>query len=91
MNTVMIKCPQTGRWVSTGIDVTPDGFAKMPAVASKMHCPACGRDHQLAEKHETLSALAAAGRKGKGALQVMIPKDPLPRANTKSPGIGRGF
>jgi hypothetical protein len=25
MNTVMIKCLQTGRWVSTGIDITPKG------------------------------------------------------------------
>jgi hypothetical protein len=61
MNTVMIKCPQTGRWVSTGIDVTPDGFAKMPAVASKMHCPACGRDHSWSKKDAMISAFATTG------------------------------
>ena len=38
---IMIRCPATGRGVSTGIEV----FAtdQMPVVPATMSCPSCGR------------------------------------------------
>ena len=46
MSTVMIRCPVTGRGVSTAIETDPATFRKLPAVAGRMHCPACGRSHR---------------------------------------------
>ena len=45
MSSVMIKCPSTGRPVSTAIEVEPSVFRKLPEVAGRMQCPACGQEH----------------------------------------------
>lgn len=45
MSLVMIRCPTTGRVVSTAIEAEPDDFRQLPNVAAKMRCPACGKDH----------------------------------------------
>jgi hypothetical protein len=45
MSTVMIRCPVTGRSVSTAIETEPATFRNLPTVAGSMHCPACERDH----------------------------------------------
>lgn len=45
MSSVMIRCPNTGRAVSTAIEVEPSVFRKLPNVAGRMHCSACGQEH----------------------------------------------
>jgi hypothetical protein len=45
MSLVMIRCPELGRAVSTEIEIEPAVFRKLPTVAARMRCPACGRDH----------------------------------------------
>jgi predicted RNA-binding Zn-ribbon protein involved in translation (DUF1610 family) len=45
MTSIMIRCPNTGRAVSTAIETEKAVFQKLPTVASSMHCPACGEDH----------------------------------------------
>jgi hypothetical protein len=45
MSAVMIRCPVTGRAVSTAIETEPSVFRKLPKVTARMHCPACGQDH----------------------------------------------
>ena len=45
MSAVMIRCPVTGRPVSTAIETEPSVFRKLPEVAAHMRCPACGQDH----------------------------------------------
>jgi predicted RNA-binding Zn-ribbon protein involved in translation (DUF1610 family) len=45
MNSVMIKCPNTGLPVSTAIETEPSVFRQLPKVASRMVCPACGEEH----------------------------------------------
>ena len=45
MSTVMIRCPDTGLSVSTAIETEPNVFRKLPKIASRMLCPACGREH----------------------------------------------
>ena len=46
MSSVMIKCPMTGRAVSTAIETEPSSFRRLPKVTAHMRCPACGRDHE---------------------------------------------
>ena len=45
MSSVMIRCPATGHPVSTAIETEPSVFRKLPKVAARMHCPACGQEH----------------------------------------------
>lgn len=45
MSLVMIRCPVTGRPVSTAIEAEPAVFRRLPRVAGRMRCPACGQDH----------------------------------------------
>jgi len=45
MSSVMIKCPNTGRPVSTGIEVEPSVFRVLPKTTGRMRCMACGQEH----------------------------------------------
>ena len=45
MSSVMIRCPNTGRPVSTAIEVEPSVFRNLPKISARMRCPVCGRDH----------------------------------------------
>ncbi len=45
MSSVMIKCPNTGRSVSTAIETETNVFRQLPKIASRMLCPACGQEH----------------------------------------------
>ena len=45
MSSVMIKCPTTGRSVSTAIETEPNVFRKLPKMTAHMICPACGQEH----------------------------------------------
>jgi hypothetical protein len=42
---VMVRCPNTGRELSTGIEMDAATFSQLPDVRSNMKCPACGLDH----------------------------------------------
>jgi hypothetical protein len=43
MGLIMIRCPATGRGVSTGIEVCATD--QLPVVTAKTRCPACGHVH----------------------------------------------
>ena len=45
MAVLLIKCPQTGRSISTGIEIESETFATLPDVPSHLKCPECGLDH----------------------------------------------
>jgi hypothetical protein len=45
MAVLLIKCPHTGRPISTGIEVDPESFAKLPDILSHVTCPECGLEH----------------------------------------------
>jgi hypothetical protein len=45
---IMIRCPATGRGVSTGIEVVSTD--QLPIVTAQMVCPACGRVHEWTKK-----------------------------------------
>jgi len=45
MSSMMIRCPTTARPVSTGIEIEPSVFRKLPNLRARMLCPACGQEH----------------------------------------------
>jgi hypothetical protein len=42
---VMVRCPSTGRELSTGIEMDAATFGKLPDIRSQIKCPVCGLDH----------------------------------------------
>jgi hypothetical protein len=46
MGLVMIRCPGTGRAVSTGIQAQRDTFRATPVFFSHMYCALCQTTHQ---------------------------------------------
>jgi hypothetical protein len=42
----MIRCPRTGREISTGRDVVPDAFGVAPVFFSRTYCPFCQEMHE---------------------------------------------
>jgi len=45
MGVVVIKCPNTGRELSTGIQVDSSTFARMPNEVMETRCPHCRTKH----------------------------------------------
>jgi hypothetical protein len=45
MGAVMIRCPRTGRAVSTEIETEPADFRRLPRVEARLRCPLCGEEH----------------------------------------------
>jgi hypothetical protein len=45
MGIVMIRCPTTGREISTGIETDAASFAAVPDVLAHSPCPWCGLEH----------------------------------------------
>ena len=43
--TLMFICPQTGRELSTGIEMDAATFEQLPIVRSQIRCPICNVDH----------------------------------------------
>ena len=46
MGTVMIRCPQTRRTISTGIKTDVATFHATPVFFSQVLCPLCGLTHE---------------------------------------------
>ena len=46
MGTVMIRCPETGREVSTGMHVDRDSFRATPVFFARSFCPICKAEHE---------------------------------------------
>lgn len=55
MSSVMIRCPTTGRAVSTAVETEPAVFRKLPNVSGHMLCPACGQEHVWAVRSAWLA------------------------------------
>ncbi len=45
MALVMFRCRNTGREISTGIEIDPESFARIPDVLAHVKCPICGLEH----------------------------------------------
>jgi hypothetical protein len=46
MGTVMVKCPDTGRDIATGIVSDPASFAATPVFFARVYCPLCRTEHE---------------------------------------------
>jgi hypothetical protein len=45
MSMVMVKCPQTGRAIPTGIKTDRESFGRTPVFFARTSCPICHIDH----------------------------------------------
>ena len=45
MGMVMVKCPQTGRAIPTGIETDRESFGRSTVFFSRTHCPICRTVH----------------------------------------------
>jgi hypothetical protein len=45
MSMIMIRCPETGSEISTGIECEDADFRSLPFVITQTTCPSCGREH----------------------------------------------
>jgi hypothetical protein len=46
MGIVMIRCPATGREISTGIKIDRSRFECTPVFFARTYCPLCRAEHQ---------------------------------------------
>lgn len=46
MGTLMIRCPDTGRNISTGLVADRKSFATMPVFFARVLCPLCNTEHE---------------------------------------------
>jgi hypothetical protein len=46
MGTVMIRCPETGREISTGFEADPAHFKSTPVFFARSYCPICRTEHE---------------------------------------------
>lgn len=46
MGIVMIKCPNTGRSISTGMEIERSDFNRLPVFFSRTSCPLCRNYHE---------------------------------------------
>ncbi len=65
MGLIMVKCPATGRAISTGMQMDGVRFRRMPVFFGRCHCPACDIEHEWFAGHawveEPTSELEEAG------------------------------
>jgi hypothetical protein len=47
---VMVRCPATGRELSTGVEMDAATFERLPDIRSRIKCPVCYLDFQRAWK-----------------------------------------
>jgi hypothetical protein len=46
MGTVMIRCPETGHEISTGMEVDATSFNATPVFFARSYCPLCRTEHE---------------------------------------------
>jgi len=46
MGAVMVRCPQTGRDIPTGLTTDRKSFEAMPVFFARVHCPICRTEHE---------------------------------------------
>ena len=66
MSMVMIRCPNTGAEVPTGLETDASSFASLPEIATQMTCRSCGAVHSWTRGEAWLAAKLSldAGRDG---------------------------
>ena len=55
MPMVMIRCPQTGQQVFTGVETDRASFQRLPNSGGHLRCPICGKQHEWGKRDARLS------------------------------------
>jgi hypothetical protein len=55
MREIMVKCPETGKEISTGIWCDGESFSRLPFIVSHTSCPLCGQLHGWSKADAWLS------------------------------------
>ena len=51
---VMVRCPTTGRELSTGVEMDAATFERLPDIHSQIKCPLCRLDHNWSTREAWL-------------------------------------
>ena len=51
---VMVRCPTTGRELSTGVEMDAATFERLPDIHSQIKCPVCRLDHNWSTREAWL-------------------------------------
>jgi hypothetical protein len=46
MGAVMVRCPETGQDIPTGLVSDRESFRAMPVFFARVHCPICRTEHE---------------------------------------------
>ena len=69
MGMVLVKCPQTGRAIHTGIKTDRESFQRSAVFFGRTHCPICHTDHSWFAREAWVDEPNAwAGRRSTGPL-----------------------
>jgi hypothetical protein len=63
MSVVVIRCPTTGRTISTGIETDQSTFDKLPDVRTHSRCPLCGFEHFWWKREAWLADIAPSAKR----------------------------
>lgn len=55
MAMVMVKCPETGAAVFTGVETDAATFQRLPHASAQFQCPRCGANHTWTRADATLA------------------------------------
>ena len=69
MGAVMIRCPETGQEIPTGIVTDRESFAATPVFFARVLCPICRTEHEWFAKEAWLCE-AAPARRVRGAVTL---------------------
>ena len=56
MPAVMIRCPETGEALYTGIEMDETSFRRLPNVTTRSDCAICGQQHMWTKTQAWLDA-----------------------------------
>ena len=70
MGIVMIRCPQTGREIPTGIVTDRESFRAMPVFFARVNCPICRTEHEWFAKEAWVCDSVPAPRPPRAALSA---------------------
>jgi hypothetical protein len=68
MGAVMIRCPQTGREIETGMTADRERFRAMPVFFGQVYCPICRTEHEWFAQEAWVCEGEPERRQGSGRL-----------------------
>lgn len=68
MGMVVVKCPQTGRAIDTGITADRDSFRRATVFFGRTRCPICKTDHPWFSREAWVDDQRARAPKSEGSL-----------------------